>query len=255
MKPLGLIATFFLALSIPALGADAATFRGDLIHSGAYDAAGVPKVAQLKWKFATKGMVISSPAVAKGVVYVGSTDGNLYAVDLETGAQKWKFETKVRITASPTVDGGIVYFGSYDGKFYALDAANGQLKWKFQTGGERRFAGKHLHGSQPDGETMPDPFDFYLSSPAVAGWCGLLREWRWECLCSGCGVRQAALEISHGRRGARFSGHRRRDFVHRKLGQLFLLHWMPGLERKNGVSKLVKTTRFITRSAFNPRQR
>jgi eukaryotic-like serine/threonine-protein kinase len=167
MKPLLLGGALLLALQ--AFGNDAATFRGDLAHTGAYDAAGVPKVATVKWKFATKGMVISSPSLSQGVVYVGSTDGNLYAVDAQSGAQKWKFETKVRVTSSPAVDSGVVYFGSYDGKFYAIDAGSGQLRWKFQTGGERRFAGKHLHGSQPEGETMPDPFDFYLSSPAVAG--------------------------------------------------------------------------------------
>jgi outer membrane protein assembly factor BamB len=44
-----------------------------------------------------------------------------------------------------------------------------QLKWKFQTEGERRFEAKHLHGSEPASESMPDPFDFYLSSPAVWG--------------------------------------------------------------------------------------
>jgi outer membrane protein assembly factor BamB len=41
--------------------------------------------------------VISSPAVAGGTIYVGSTDGNLYAVDSEAGALKWKFEAKSRI--------------------------------------------------------------------------------------------------------------------------------------------------------------
>jgi outer membrane protein assembly factor BamB len=169
MNPSVMVATLFLAFTLPVFGTDATTFRGDLAHSGANDANGIQQVAHVKWKFATKGMVISSPAVAKGVAYVGSTDGNLYAVDLESGAQKWKFETKVRVTSSPALADGVVYFGSYDGKFYALDADNGQLKWKFQTGGEKRFAGKHLHGSQPDGETMPDPFDFYLSSPAVSG--------------------------------------------------------------------------------------
>ena len=62
---------------------------------------------------------------------------------------------------------GSVYFLSYDGNFYALDAADGKLRWKYQTGGERRFAATHLHGSQPAAETMPDPFDVYLSSPVV----------------------------------------------------------------------------------------
>ena len=71
------------------------------------------------------------------------------------------------MVSSPAIAGGIVYFGSYDGKFYALDAATGQLKWKFETGGERRYAGRHLHGLLPAGETMPDPWDYFLSSPAV----------------------------------------------------------------------------------------
>jgi outer membrane protein assembly factor BamB len=100
---------------------------------------------------------------------VGSTDGNLYAVDLASGTQKWKIFTGVRVTSSPAVENGVVYFGSYSGRFYAVDAATGTLKWKFQTEGEKRFAGKHLHGSEPAAESMPDPFDFYLSSPALWG--------------------------------------------------------------------------------------
>src|SRR5579859_1137499 len=148
---------------------NAAMFRGGVNHSGVYDAAGVPKLTGVKWKFHTNGYVISSPAVANGMVYVGSSDGNLYALEQETGTQKWKFKTDARVVSSPAVENGTVYFGSYDGKFYAVDAASGQLKWKFATAGERRFAGKHLHGALPEGETMPDPFDCYLSSPAVCG--------------------------------------------------------------------------------------
>jgi eukaryotic-like serine/threonine-protein kinase len=157
---------------MPAVSQDAAMFRGNLEHTGIYDTAGLTQFTKVKWKFHTGGRVISSPAVAHGMVYVGSADGNLYAVDLESGVQKWKFETKVRVTSSPAFSGGIVYFGSYDSKFYAVDAVSGQLKWKFQTGGERRFAAKHIHGIQPAAETMPDPFDFYLSSPAV--WNGVV---------------------------------------------------------------------------------
>lgn len=48
-----------------------------------------------------------------------------------------------------------------------MDAANGQLKWKFKTAGEHRFTATHLHGSQPATESMPDPFDCYLSSPVA----------------------------------------------------------------------------------------
>jgi eukaryotic-like serine/threonine-protein kinase len=144
-------------------------FRGNASHTGVYDASGVPKLTGVKWRFHTNGYIISSPAVANGSVYVGSTDGNLYALELATGTQKWKFKTGARVVSSPAVAGGVVYFGSYDGNFYAVDAANGQLKWKFATPGERRFAPKHIHGALPAGETMPDPFDCYLSSPVISG--------------------------------------------------------------------------------------
>jgi outer membrane protein assembly factor BamB len=147
---------------------DAAMFRGDLQHTGVYNGAGVPKLNGVKWKFHTAGRVISSPAIVNGVAYVGSTDCNLYAIDIASGRQKWKFETKGWVVSSPAVEDGTVYFGSYDSNFYAMDAASGQLKWKFQTGGERRYIGKHLHYLQPAAESMPDPWDIYLSSPSVS---------------------------------------------------------------------------------------
>src|ERR1700691_4813277 len=144
-------------------------FRGDSRHTGVYAGTGVGKLSGVKWSFHTKGAVISSPAVAGGMVYFGSTDRNLYAVDAASGTLKWKFRTQGRVTSSPAISDGMVYIESYDGNFYAVDAAGGKEKWRFQTAGERRFAAKHLHGSQPAAETMPDPFDVYLSSAAVVG--------------------------------------------------------------------------------------
>lgn len=146
---------------------DATMFRGDLLHTGVYNARGVPQFSAIQWKFHTNGRVIASPAALNGVVYVGSTDGNFYAIDAKSGTLKWKFETKAWEVSSPTIVGGAVYFLSYDGHLYGLDAASGQVKWKFATGGEKHYAGTHLHFLQPAAESMPDPWDFYLSSPAI----------------------------------------------------------------------------------------
>jgi outer membrane protein assembly factor BamB len=164
-----IVATIFAALLLTysSVGQDASMFRGNLGHTGVYSGAGVPALTGIKWKFQTGGRVISSPAVANGMIFVGSTDANLYAVDLESGALKWKFAAESAITSSPAVSGGTVYFGSYDGFLYAVDATTGGLQWKFQTEGEKRYSAKHLHGMQPKGETMPDPWDFFLSSPAI----------------------------------------------------------------------------------------
>ena len=164
MKRLFLLS--ILALASPMFAQDA-MFRGNPEHTAAYGATGVPNFTGVRWQFHTKGQVLSSPAIAGDKLYFGSSDHSLYALDLATGALKWKFKSDGRITSSPAVSANVVYFGSFDGKFYAVDAATGQLKWKFQTGGERRFAAKHLHGAEPASETMPDPFDFYLSSPVI----------------------------------------------------------------------------------------
>jgi outer membrane protein assembly factor BamB len=78
--------------------------------------------------------VVSSPAVSGGWVYVGSTDGKVYALKAGTGAKRWEFATGDQVNSSPAVAGGVVFVGSKDGKIYALDAASGDQLWEYPTG-------------------------------------------------------------------------------------------------------------------------
>ncbi len=82
-------------------------------------------------------LFLSSPVISNGVVYVGSGDHNVYALDARTGAVRWKFRTGNVVHASPAVDGGVVFIGSWDRYFYALNARTGALLWKFLTGDDR----------------------------------------------------------------------------------------------------------------------
>ena len=100
MRPLPLLALFFLTAT--PLAAQAAMFRGTPDHLGNY-AGPAPTLRTLAWKFKTGGRVISSPAVAGGTVYVGSSDGHIYAVDRATGAERWKFATRGPVHSSPAV--------------------------------------------------------------------------------------------------------------------------------------------------------
>jgi outer membrane protein assembly factor BamB len=65
-----------------------------------------------KWTFTTIG---SSPAVANGVVYIGSHDDNVYALNASTGAKLWSYTTGLFVDASPAVANGVVYIASEDG--------------------------------------------------------------------------------------------------------------------------------------------
>lgn len=163
-----LIPGLLLGAAAAAPASDAPMFRGNLRHTGVFDAGGVAKLNGVKWKVAMPGKVIASPAVEGNTVYAASTGGVVVAADRATGAVKWRFELKHRIVSSPAVADGTVYFEAYDGHLYALDSATGAVRWKFKTEGEHRFSAANLHGMLPSGEVHPDPWDTYLSSPAVA---------------------------------------------------------------------------------------
>jgi len=80
------------------------------------------------WNYTSRGWVESSPAVANGVIYVGSDDqlataGNVYAINAATGAKLWNFTTGGEVHSSPAVVNGLLYVGSEDGKVYAIGNA------------------------------------------------------------------------------------------------------------------------------------
>ena len=77
----------------------------------------------------------SSPAVANGLVFIGSLDNNVYAFDARTGASAWTFTTVDKVWGSPTVANGVVYIASWDGTTYALHAASGAQLWVHGGGG------------------------------------------------------------------------------------------------------------------------
>src|SRR3989344_2043957 len=116
----------------------------------------------------------SNPVIVDGVLYVGSADGAVYALDPKTGGAKWRFQTGEslspvtsfpqvitvprgtgiddqmsagmsaaqkqreqgirRVDMTPAVENGTVFIGSGDRSFYAIDAATGKKKWSYVAG-------------------------------------------------------------------------------------------------------------------------
>jgi outer membrane protein assembly factor BamB len=81
-----------------------------------------------------KGIVSSSAIATGGKVYVGCMDGNLYALDGNTGAVLWEFSTGAYfVLGSPSVDSsGRIYFGDSDGIVHALSPWGKEL-WRSST--------------------------------------------------------------------------------------------------------------------------
>jgi len=81
------------------------------------------------WRFRA-GVNESSPLVAGGMVFFGTWDGKVYAVDTGTHKPVWTYQTGDKVKGGVAYSKGTIYIGSYDGKLYALDAATGSLRWE-----------------------------------------------------------------------------------------------------------------------------
>lgn len=84
------------------------------------------------WTYQTKGKIYSTPAVWKKTVVVGSTDNHIYGLDLSSGTLKWQIKTQKAVLGSPTVDQGIAYIGASDGSFRAINVYTGKEIWAFK---------------------------------------------------------------------------------------------------------------------------
>ena len=76
---------------------------------------------------------LSSPLVADGRVYVGSSDSHLYALDAESGNLLWAYRTAGLVHASPALGADTLIIGDWHGVVHALDAETGEPRWQFTT--------------------------------------------------------------------------------------------------------------------------
>ncbi len=117
----------------------------------------------LKWKFKTAGPIKSSPVISDGLVFVGSADGRIYAVELNTSQEVWTYQAEDSVEAPPCVVDGTVFTGSVDGFLYALHARDGSLKWKYQTGGKIHGSATWLTAKDSNGpRILAGSYDFSL---------------------------------------------------------------------------------------------
>ncbi len=110
-------------------------FRGDRNLSGTTNERLFANI-ELRWSFDTGESVVSSPAVGFGNVYIGSTDGVVYAVRLNDGSMIWQTDTGDDIEASPLLIGETLYIGNLSGNFFAMDARDGAILWQSKTGSD-----------------------------------------------------------------------------------------------------------------------
>ena len=112
---------------------DWAMFMYDLRFSGRSPDRTLKPPLNLRWKFKTSGPIYANPIIVDGTLYVGSTDGKLYALDAKRWGVKWTFQSGDAIRYPAAVWNNQVYFSARDNRVYALNAKTGELIWKFKS--------------------------------------------------------------------------------------------------------------------------
>ena len=119
---------------------------GVLDTTGGASVKAMPQDVNPLWMFKCEDEVRSSPRIADGVLYIGSYDHNLYALDVQDGTFRWKFPAEGGIASTPCIHEDMVLIGSEDAKFYALSRELGTLRWSVQTRGCLRSSARVQYG-------------------------------------------------------------------------------------------------------------
>jgi outer membrane protein assembly factor BamB len=129
------------------------TLAGGLLYFGDYSGhvqAISEQTGRRVWISSSEGALLGSGtfystcAVIYGRVFLGNTDGRVYAYDAYNGRLDWAVQTGAYVYSSPAVTnapglGPTVYLGSYSGTFYAINARSGTVSWTFN--GHGRISG------------------------------------------------------------------------------------------------------------------
>ena len=93
------------------------------------------KSGYIIWRFRMTKATISTPYLTDNYIFTGSVDAHIYCVDIHSAREVWNFATDNQVTSSPIAYQDSVYCGSVDGAMYCLELHTGRLRWKFPTGG------------------------------------------------------------------------------------------------------------------------
>ena len=121
-------------------------YRGDYNLSG-NTIAKLSDTLKLKWSFKTEGDILASPIIGRGKIFIGSSDGNMYSLNIDNGLLCWKFDSGDEIEASALLLNEDIYFGNLNGDFFSLGADSGNINWRAKVNGDIRGSANYKYNS------------------------------------------------------------------------------------------------------------
>jgi eukaryotic-like serine/threonine-protein kinase len=108
-------------------------YRGDAQCTGSVAFSAIRQEPSVKWQAKVSSTWLMPPVLVDGILYTGSGDGVIYALDAQTGEQIWATGGFGQLENSGAVAGDILVVGGYDQRVRALDRHTGEVLWSFDT--------------------------------------------------------------------------------------------------------------------------
>jgi serine/threonine protein kinase len=119
---------------------------GALVHAGPTPGPVQSGGIKALWSFKCEDEIRGTPAVSQGLVYIGSYDNNLYALNAADGKFQWKYPTDGGVVTRPVILDGNIYFGSEDKRLHVVSARAGKVVWTYYTNGPIRSSPRIAEG-------------------------------------------------------------------------------------------------------------
>jgi eukaryotic-like serine/threonine-protein kinase len=108
---------------------DVPMYRMDPTHQGVQPGPGPDGQPQLVWSVKAGGGIEHSPILGDGTLFVGSDDGNLYALDARSGTDRWRLDLGASLPSTPVFGSGVVAVSDQNGVLHGVAAATGAEVW------------------------------------------------------------------------------------------------------------------------------
>lgn len=118
-----------------------ANYHNGVIFIGSYDHnlyALDSSSGEFVWKYPTKGGVVSKPAIHESKLFFGSVDRYIHAISIRNGKRVWRQSTEGAIYSSPYVAEGHLFIGSDDEYLHVINILNGREAWRTNLGSRVR---------------------------------------------------------------------------------------------------------------------
>lgn len=159
-----------------------ALYRGGRRHTGRSPYHGPVRPA-LRFRYRARGRVTGQAVIGPdGSVYVGDHGRYVHAIS-PTGEPRWTAHAFGPIWSAPAIADGVVFVGSDADAFFAFDSADGSVRWRLRADGDadgsvafapdgtlRFTGGRDLYSVTPSGEVrwrFRARRPFLISTPAI----------------------------------------------------------------------------------------